>query len=113
MPRIRYEWSAIAASPKFKELTRRKTRFVAALLFFSVTYYLLLPIGAAYFPDLFAMRIAGPVNLGLLFALSEFLVAWAVAIAYTRRANADFDPAAHELCGTATAAYRSQRGTKG
>jgi len=112
LARIRYEWSAIAASPKFKELTRRKTRFLAALLLFSIAYYLLLPIGAAYFPDLFAMRVAGPINLGLLFALSEFLVAWAVAIVYTRRANADFDPAAHELCDAATAAYRSTRSAK-
>ena len=64
---------------------------------FSVAYYFLLPIGAAYFPALFGIRVWGPVNVGILFALSEFVVAWAIAWIYARRANNEFDAMAAEL----------------
>lgn len=110
MSRIRYDWSAIAADPKFRDLNRRKTRFLAGLMLLSVVYYFLLPSGAAYFPELFATRVFGPVNVGILFALSEFAAAWAVAIVYTRRANADFDRAAQEIARDAVAAYGGRRG---
>jgi uncharacterized membrane protein (DUF485 family) len=33
----------------------------------------------------------------LLFALSEFIVAWSIAFIYTRRANRDFDAMAAEI----------------
>lgn len=110
MSRIRYDWSAIAAESKFRELTRRKTRFLAGLMLFSIAYYFLLPIGAAYFPELFARRIVGPVNFGIVFALSEFVVAWAIAIVYTRRANRDFDCAARAIARDAVAIYGGRRG---
>jgi uncharacterized membrane protein (DUF485 family) len=64
---------------------------------FSVVFYFLLPIGAAYFQDLFRTRVWGVVNFGLLFALSEFVVAWGVAIYYSRVANRDFDRMAREI----------------
>jgi len=110
LSRIRYDWSAIAADPKFRQLNRRKTRFLTGLMLFSVVYYFLLPVGAAYFPQLFATRIAGPINFGIVFALSEFIVAWGVAVIYMRRANADFDRAAQEIARDAVAAYGGRRG---
>ena len=42
-------------------------------------------------------KVAGPVNFGILFALSEFVVAWGIAFIYSRRANAEFDSMAAEL----------------
>ena len=36
---------------------------------FSVAYYFLLPIGAAYFPALFNVKVWGPINIGLLFGI--------------------------------------------
>jgi len=91
------DWKAIVADPRFQALHHKKTRFLWGLMVFSVAYYFLLPIGAAYFPALFAIRVWGPVNVGLLFALSEFLVAWGIAFHYSRRANAEFDTMAAEL----------------
>ncbi len=91
------DWKAIVADPRFQALHHKKTRFLWGLMVFSVAYYFLLPIGAAYFPGLFGIRVWGPVNVGLLFALSEFVVAWGIAFHYSRRANAEFDTAAAEL----------------
>jgi uncharacterized membrane protein (DUF485 family) len=91
------DWKAIVADPRFQALHHKKTRFLWGLMVFSVAYYFLLPIGAAYFPGLFGIRVWGPVNVGLLFALSEFVVAWGIAFHYSRRANAEFDTMAAEL----------------
>lgn len=84
-------WEAIAASPGFQELVRRKRRFLSGLMLFSILYYVLLPLGAAYAPELFSRQVWGPLNVGLIFALSEFIVAWGVAVIYSRVANREFD----------------------
>ena len=85
------DWKAIDSRPEFQELHRKKMAFLWGLMVFSLIYYFLLPIGAAYFQDLFKIKVWGPVNVGLLFALSEFIVAWGLAFYYARRANAVFD----------------------
>lgn len=91
------DWYAVAADPRFIDLHRRKSRFLWGLMAFSLVYYFLLPLGAAYTPGLFRRQIWGPMNVGLLFALSEFGVAWGVAVIYSRRANREFDALAAEL----------------
>ena len=85
------DWAAIDRDPRFQALHKKKTSFLWSLMIVSIVYYFLLPIGAAYFPELFKIKVWGPVNVGLLFALSEFIVAWSVAGIYARRANRDFD----------------------
>jgi uncharacterized membrane protein (DUF485 family) len=91
------DWKAIDEDPKFQELHRKKMSFLWGLMVFSMVYYFLLPIGAAYFQDLYKIKVWGPVNVGILFALSEFVVAWALAYIYARRANTVFDPMAAEI----------------
>jgi uncharacterized membrane protein (DUF485 family) len=90
-------WAAIDADPKFQTLHRKKTFFLWGLMVFSVIYYFLLPIGAAYYQDLFKAKVWGVVNVGLLFALSEFVVAWTIAYVYSKKANAQFDAMAQEI----------------
>lgn len=90
-------WSAIDQDPRFQELHRKKSSFLWGLMIFSVVYYFLLPIGAAYYQDLFKIKVWGPVNVGILFALSEFVVAWTLAYVYSRKANAEFDAMSEEI----------------
>ena len=94
-------WQAIDADPRFQALHRKKTLFLWGLMIFSIIYYFLLPVGAAYFPEIFKIKVWGPVNIGILFALSEFIVAWFVAVIYSRRANAEFDGMAEEIMNDA------------
>lgn len=91
------QWSAIVADPRFQALHRKKQSFLTGLMIFSVFYYFLLPIGAAYFPTLYQIKVWGPINVGILFALSEFVVAWGIAFHYSKRANNEFDAMAREL----------------
>ena len=51
---------------------------------------------AAYLTDVFKIKVWGPINVGLVFALSEFIVAWGIAFLYSRRA-ARFDAMAEEI----------------
>jgi uncharacterized membrane protein (DUF485 family) len=91
------DWDAIIRDPRFQSLHRRKTAFLWGLMALSVIYYFLLPIGAAYYQELFKIRVWGVVNVGLLFALSEFVVAWAIALVYSRKASQDFDRMAAQI----------------
>ena len=91
------DWKAVVADPRFQALHRKKTAFLWGLMVFSVAYYFMLPVGAAYFQELFRIKVFGPVNVGILFALSEFIVAWGIAFIYARKANAEFDVAAAEI----------------
>jgi uncharacterized membrane protein (DUF485 family) len=97
MSPVAINWKAIDQDPRFQELHNKKTRFLWGLMIFSIIYYFLLPVGAAYFSDLFKIKVWGPINVGILFALSEFVVAWLIAFYYTRRANAEFDTMADTL----------------
>ena len=97
MTRPALNWAAIDSDPRFQELRRKKMAFLWGLMIFSVIYYFLLPIGAAYFPELFRIKVWGPVNVGILFALSQFVVAWAIAGIYAWRANREFDGMAAEI----------------
>ena len=90
-------WAAVHRDPRFQDLHRKKSSFLWGLMLFSIVYYFLLPIGAGWFQELFRRQVWGPINVGLLFALSEFVVAWGIAWWYARRANTRFDALAAEI----------------
>ena len=89
-------WAAIDADPRFRELHAKKSSFLWGLMIFSVIYYFLLPIGAAYFTDLFKIKLRGVINFGLIFAMSEFIVAWLIAFFYAKKAG-EFDAMAEAI----------------
>jgi uncharacterized membrane protein (DUF485 family) len=101
MTTTKMNWRAIDADPRFQALHRKKSLFLWGLMIFSMAYYFLLPIGAAYFQEIFKIKVWGPVNIGLLFALSEFIVAWLIAYIYSRKANAEFDAMAQDIVNDA------------
>jgi uncharacterized membrane protein (DUF485 family) len=95
------DWKAIDSRPEFQELHRKKMGFLWGLMIFSMVYYFLLPIGAGYFQDIYKIKVWGPVNVGIVFALSEFVVAWALAFIYAKRASTVFDPMAAAIVADA------------
>jgi len=97
MAESKYNWSEIAQNPKYLELKRKKRTFLFGWWIVSSIYYFLLPILSGYFPALFKIKVLGVVNFGYLFILSQFVVAFLVAILYTRVANNEFDRLTDEL----------------
>jgi uncharacterized membrane protein (DUF485 family) len=91
------QWAAIEADPRFKRLHRDKNRFLCGMMLFALIYFFCLPIATAYFQPVLTIKIWGVINLGLAFALSQFVVAWVIAIIYANRANKQFDVRAKAL----------------
>lgn len=71
------------------------------MMLFALVFYFLLPISTAYFQPILKIKIWGVINLGLIFALSQFVVAWIIAIIYAKRANTEFDVRAKALVADA------------
>lgn len=91
------DWAAIEADARFINLHQDKNRFLWRMMLFALIYFFCLPIATAYFQDIFSIQVWGVINLGLVFALSQFIVAWAIAMIYAKRANADFDARARAI----------------
>jgi len=90
-------WEAVEADPRFTRLHRDKNKFLWRMMLFALVFFFLLPISTAYFQDLFKVKVWGVINLGLIFALSQFVVAWVIAVVYAKRANQEFDVRAKAL----------------
>jgi uncharacterized membrane protein (DUF485 family) len=90
-------WEAVEADPRFQQLHRDKNRFLWCMMLFALAFYFLLPISTAYFQDILKVKVWGVINAGLLFALAQFIVAWAIAAIYAKRANTEFDVRAKAL----------------
>jgi uncharacterized membrane protein (DUF485 family) len=103
------DWKAIDSRPEFQALHSKKMGFLWGLMIFSLVYYFLLPIGAAYFQDWYKIKVWGPDNVGILFAMSQFVVAWSLAFIYARRANTVFDPMAAEIVRDAEKQLRGRK----
>lgn len=79
-------WDEIADSSEFKELMKRKKRFTIISTIFFCLYYFALPIFAGYF-NFLNVKVWGSINAVYLFAISQFFMAWILAIIYVRHAN--------------------------
>ncbi len=78
----RADWNAVTQMEDFHSLLRAKLRFIVPATCFFFVYYFALPILVGYCPALMSKKVLGEVNIAYLFALSQFIVAWALAAAY-------------------------------
>jgi uncharacterized membrane protein (DUF485 family) len=90
-------WEGLEQTDEFRELVRRRFRFVLPATIFFLVYYFLLPLGNGLAPNLMKTRVFGQVNIAYLFALSEFVMAWVLAYLYIRKANTVFDSLAAKV----------------
>jgi uncharacterized membrane protein (DUF485 family) len=101
------DWDTIAASRGFKELLKAKARFIIPATIFFIVYYFALPILVGYAPELMRRRVFGNVNVAYLFALSQFFMAWVIALLYVRAA-ARHDRMAREIVSARTDTRRKE-----
>ena len=80
-------WNRIAASNGFKELIKTKLKFIIPATIFFIIYFFALPVLVGYAPELMNTKVFGSVNVAYLFALSQFFMAWVVALLYVRAAS--------------------------
>lgn len=81
------DWGRIAASAEFRALLAARRRFVLPAVIFFVVYYFALPVLVGYFPGMMGRPVLGVLNSAYLFALSQFFMAWLIALLYVRAAG--------------------------
>ncbi|HYO91352.1 MAG TPA: DUF485 domain-containing protein [Pyrinomonadaceae bacterium] len=81
------DWQRVAESAEFEALIRAKRRFIIPATIFFIVYYFALLVLIWLAPDLMSRRVFGVVNIAYLFALSQFFMAWILALLYVRAAN--------------------------
>lgn len=91
------EWVQAQASPDFVELRRRLRVFVFPMTVFFILWYLLYVLVADYAPDFMAIKLAGNINVGLVFGLLQFVSTFVITGLYVRYANRRLDPMAEKM----------------
>ena len=81
------DYERIERDPEFRALVAAKIRFVVPATVFFLIYYFALPVLVGYFPGFMETKVIGDINLAYLFALSQFVMAWAVMYFYVRKAK--------------------------
>ena len=94
------DFGQIAQRPKFRELSRRKNRFLIGWWVFSTLFYFGLPIWAGNTTaqsDIGNMQIIGNIPLLYLYALAQYALCLVIAVYYARWANKNADRISNEL----------------
>ena len=87
----------VQLSPDFSELRRRFRRFVFPMTGLFLAWYFLYVLLAAYAPDFMSHKVAGNINVALLFGLGQFVSTFAITMIYVRWADKEIDPAAEKM----------------
>jgi uncharacterized membrane protein (DUF485 family) len=105
------DWIAAERSPEFEELVTKKRSFVLPATVFFLAWYLGFILLAGYAPDFFGREfIVDGITVGYAFALSQFVMVWALTWAYLRRADKVFDPLAKRAAERALEASSAHNG---
>jgi uncharacterized membrane protein (DUF485 family) len=90
-------WAAAYASAEFTTLRKRLRRFVFPMTTFFLAWYFLYVLAAAFAPHFMAIKVAGNINIGLIFGLLQFVSTFAITTVYVGFANRDLDPISNQI----------------
>ena len=86
-------WQQVADTPEFQELVHRKRAWIVPATVFFLFWYLLFILMAGYAEDFMGSEfLVDGLTVGYVFALSQFLMTFVLALAYVRRSRDVFDP---------------------
>lgn len=90
------EWDRIAESREFRDLIAMKKTFIIPAFIVFLVHFFALAVLVGYAPRLASTRVIGTVNVAYLFALSQFVVGWVIAVLYLLAAT-KFDALTKDL----------------
>jgi uncharacterized membrane protein (DUF485 family) len=91
------EYERMQASPEFVELKRRFRNFAFPMTAAFLAWYLLYVLLSTYAVDFMSQRVAGNINVGLLFGLGQFASTFLITWLYIRHADKKLDPMAKQI----------------
>ena len=103
-PQMKHDYEAIAASPEFKSLVRKKNKFLFPITVFFLMFYFTLPLLTSFSTVLNKPAI-GDISWVWIFALAQFVMTWTLCMVYVKKANR-FDKESEEIF----AVYTSNEG---
>jgi uncharacterized membrane protein (DUF485 family) len=90
-------WTAAYSSAEFATLRRRLRGFVFPMTALFLAWYFAYVLLAAFAPHLMAIKVAGNINVGLIFGLLQFVSTFAITMMYVRFANRKLDPVSSRI----------------
>ncbi|GAA5036673.1 DUF485 domain-containing protein [Actinopolymorpha pittospori] len=90
-------YAGIARSEEFRGLRRRHRAFAFPWTIAFLAWYLLYVVCANWAPGFMSTKVAGKINVALVFGLLQFLSTFVIAFLYSRHARRRLDPVATEL----------------
>ena len=105
------DWIAAERSPEFRDLIRRRRRFVLPATIFFLSWYFGFVILAGYAEDFMGESVYEGLTVGYLLALSQFVMVWTLTWLYLRKADREFDPLARRAAERAIEAGRGETRT--
>ncbi|NKX56639.1 DUF485 domain-containing protein [Arthrobacter mobilis] len=91
------DFQEVQQRPRFRELRRRHRSFVFPMAAAFLLWYFLYVLLADYAHGFMSTRIAGNINIGLVFGLLQFVTTFVITMWYVSYANKKLDPVAAEL----------------
>jgi uncharacterized membrane protein (DUF485 family) len=91
------DWVAAERSPEFRELVRRRNRFVVPATIFFLAWYFGFIVLAGYAPDFMGEEfLTDGLTVGYVLALTQFVMVWGLGWWYLRKSEREFDPLAEK-----------------
>ena len=87
----------VQRSEQFQELKRRHRSIAFPLTAAFLAWYFLYVLLADYAHDFMSKKIAGNINVGLVFGLLQFVSTFVITAVYVNYANKNLDPLAEEI----------------
>lgn len=90
-------YEVVHASREFRGLRRHFGSFVVPAIGVFLGWYFLYVICAAFAPGFMKVQVVGDINVGICFGISQFVLTFAVTVAYLRWGRRKFDIQATRL----------------
>lgn len=78
------DWDAVFRSEQFQQVARKRRKTIATLGALAAIYYFSIPLLMSWAPEFFKYRLAGGINVGTLFAVSQYPFGGLIVIAFLR-----------------------------
>lgn len=95
--RIAARYMEVDRSPEFQALRTSYRRFVFPVTLGALAFYFAYVLLAAYAPGFMSEKIAGNINVGLVFGFLQFVMVFGVTTIYVRYARSTLDPQANAI----------------
>lgn len=91
------EFIATQQSAEFQELRNKRRAFTFPITIAALVWFIAYVILAMFAPDLYATKVWGNINLGLILGLLQFVTTFFITYAYVKYADRELEPRTEDI----------------